>query len=200
MEHIPNIYSTYIQHIASIYSIYSFHIPCIYLGTILYIPKDKILHFFYHYKSSPSELAGQCGFPSNLPPCYPLTIPLLSPCYPLAILLLSPYYRLTSFHLIQLFGGLPVIYFFIRHHKTMLLLFIPTVYFTSSFYILESNPVMQKTCFLHNVPWTYLGRTLDVPWTYLGRTLTLFCIYQKAKKSTFSVILNSQLLIVRCQF
>ena len=38
----------------------------------------------------------------------------------------------------------------------------------------ESNPVMQKTCFLHNVPWTYLGRTLDVPWTYLGRTLSTF--------------------------
>ena len=36
--------------------------------------------------------------------------------------------------------------------------------------------------------------------TYLGRTLTLFCIYQKVKKNYFSVILNSQLLIVRCQF
>ncbi len=144
MEHILYIYPTYTEHIAYIYSTYSFHIPCIYLGTILYIPKDKILHFFYHYESSPSELAGQCGFPSNLPPCFPLTIPLL-----------SPYYRLTSFHLIQLFGGLPVIYFFIRHHKTMLLLFM-----TQFIYILSSSTFPLPS---HDVPWTYLDAILYLP-------------------------------------
>ncbi len=49
--------------------------------------------------------------------------------------------------------------------------------------------------FLHNVPWTYLGRTLDVPWTYLGRTLDVPWMYLESTLNLSSVLLPSCYLL-----
>ncbi len=38
-----------------------------------------------------------------------------------------------------------------------------------------------------------LDRIFHVPSNLPERSLTLFCVYQKVKKSTYSIILNSQL-------
>ena len=46
-----------------------------------------------------------------------------------------------------------------------------------------------------------LPACFDVPWIYLPSTLPLFCIYQKAKKFTFSTIMDfelCQLWIMNC--
>jgi len=96
--------STYLESI--------FLLPSLYLAAILYLPKDKKVHFstimnfeLSIVNSKSSELwivILRWTFPLAtflLSPCYPLAIPLLPPCYPLTIGLLGCILNLSSFFL-----------------------------------------------------------------------------------------------------